>query len=105
MELENDYSLPLKEGIVSIFTPGCKALLMTFLGSAVDSTQATSCFCKLFKTNFLFCYDMSLINSVVLIPGKQGRDSATHIHVSILPQTPLPSRLPHNTEQSSLCYA
>ena len=26
-----------------------------------------------------------------------------HIHVSILPQTPLPSRLPHNIEQSSLC--
>ena len=25
-------------------------------------------------------------------------------HVSILPQTPLPSWLPHNTEQSSLCY-
>jgi len=24
--------------------------------------------------------------------------------VSILPQTPLPSRLPHNIEQSSLCY-
>ena len=31
--------------------------------------------------------------------------SHIHIHVSILPQTPLPSRLPHNTEQSSLCYA
>ena len=26
------------------------------------------------------------------------------IHVSILPQTPLPSRLPHNPGQSSLCY-
>jgi len=25
------------------------------------------------------------------------------IHVSILPQTPLPSRLPHNIEQSSMC--
>ena len=31
----------------------------------------------------------------------QQRDSAIHIHVSILLQTPLPSRLPHNTEQSS----
>ena len=27
-----------------------------------------------------------------------------HIHVSLLPQTPLPSRLPHNTEQSALCW-
>ena len=33
---------------------------------------------------------------------KMQRDSAIHIHVSILPQTPLPSRLPHNIEQNSL---
>ena len=26
------------------------------------------------------------------------------IHVSVLPQTPLRSRLPQNTEQSSMCY-
>ena len=32
---------------------------------------------------------------VVLV--EQGRDSAIHIHVSILPQTSLPSRLPHNS--------
>ena len=31
-------------------------------------------------------------------------DSAIHIHVSILPKTLLPSRLPHNIEQSSLYY-
>ena len=35
---------------------------------------------------------------------EQPRDSAIHIHVSILPQTPFPSRLPHNIEQISLCY-
>ena len=29
--------------------------------------------------------------------------SATHAHVSILPQSPLPSNLPHDMEQSSLC--
>ena len=33
----------------------------------------------------------------------QQRDSATHTHVSILPHTPLPSRLPHNMEQRFLC--
>ena len=27
-----------------------------------------------------------------------------HMHVSTLPQTPLPSRLPLNIEQSSICY-
>ena len=29
--------------------------------------------------------------------------SHSYIRVSLLPQTPLPSRLPHRTEQSSLC--
>ena len=32
-------------------------------------------------------------------------DSAIHMHVSVLSQTPLPSWLPHNIEQSSMCYA
>ena len=45
-----------------------------------------------------------LINNVVTISGGQQRNSAVCIHVSILPQTPLPSRLLHNIEQSSLCY-
>ena len=40
---------------------------------------------------------------VVIVSGEQRRDSAIHIPVSILPHTPLPSRLPHKTEQSSLC--
>ena len=38
----------------------------------------------------------------MIVSGGQGRDSALNIHVSILPQTSLPSRLPHNIEQSSL---
>ena len=46
-----------------------------------------------------------LTNSVVMLSGEQGRDSDIHIQVSILPQIPLPSKLPHNIEQSSLCYA
>ena len=44
------------------------------------------------------------INKVVIVSGGQQRDWALHIHVSILPQTPLPSRLPYDVEQSSLCY-
>ena len=54
--------------------------------------------------NFLFCIRVQLINNAVIVSGEQWRDSAIPIHVSILPQTPLPSRLPHNTEQSSMCY-
>ena len=37
-----------------------------------------------------------LINYIVIDSGEQQRDSAMHIHVSILFQTSLPSRLPHN---------
>ena len=44
------------------------------------------------------------INNVVIVSSEQQRDSAIHIYVSILPQTPLPSRLPHNTEKTSICY-
>ena len=32
--------------------------------------------------------------TVLWVSGEQRRDSTTHIHASILPQTPLPSRLP-----------
>ena len=45
------------------------------------------------------------ISNIVIVSGEQQRSSATHIHVSILCQSPLPSRLAHNTEQGSLCYA
>ena len=45
-----------------------------------------------------------MINNVVIVLGAQQRDSAIHRHIPILPQTPLIFRLPHNIEQSSLCY-
>ena len=35
----------------------------------------------------------------MIVSDGQQRDSAIHTRVSILPQTPLPSRLPHNIEQ------
>ena len=55
--------------------------------------------------NFYFVLGYSrLTNNVVIVWGEQRRDSAIHTHVSILPSAPFPSRLPHNTEQSSLCY-
>ena len=40
----------------------------------------------------------------MIVSSGQQRDSAIPIHVSILPKTPLPSRLQCNIEQSSLCY-
>ena len=56
-----------------------------------------------FFKNILFYIEVQLTNNVVVVSGAQQSDSAIHIHVSILPQTPCPSRLSHNTEQSSLC--
>ena len=40
---------------------------------------------------------------MIVLDGQQ-RDSTIHIHVSILPQIPLPSKLPCNIEHSSLQY-
>ena len=37
----------------------------------------------------------------VIVSGEQQMDSVIHVHASILPQAPLPSRLPHNVEQRS----
>ena len=56
------------------------------------------------KKKKTFCIGVYSFKNVVIVSGEQRRDSTIHIHVSILPQTPLPSRLPHNTEQSSMCY-
>ena len=44
-----------------------------------------------------------LVSNIVIVSGGQERVLAVHIHVSILPQTPLAFRLPRITEQSSLC--
>ena len=44
------------------------------------------------KKNLLFYIGEYLINNVGIISGGQQRGSAIHIQVSILPQTPLPSR-------------
>ena len=43
-----------------------------------------------------------LTSNFVIVSDEQQRDSAIQILVSILLQTPLPSRQPHNTEQSSV---
>ena len=45
---------------------------------------------------------VQLMNNVVRASSGEQRDSAIHIHVFILSQTPLPSRLSLNTEQNSL---
>ena len=58
----------------------------------------------LFFLTFYSTLECSRLTMLVRVSGGQQRDSAIHIHVSILPQTPLPSRLPHSTEQSFLCY-
>ena len=46
-----------------------------------------------FKKLFILYWSIAMKN-VLIVSGKQWRDSAIHIHVSILPQTSLPCRLP-----------
>ena len=56
-------------------------------------------------STFYFVLQYSwLTKNAVIISGEKWRVSAIHIHVSNLPQTTLPSRLPHNTKQSSMYY-
>ena len=84
------------------------SVYMTFPNSLTIPSPILSHWTSLiffFLTLNLFCFGVqALLYNVVIVSGGQQRDSAIHIHVSVLPQTPLPSRLPHNTEQSSLCY-
>ena len=44
---------------------------------------------SLFFLNVLFCIGVYSIKNVVIVSGEQQRDSARHIHIFILPQTPL----------------
>ena len=59
---------------------------------------------RLAKRFLTFYIVMDYNRLTVTVSGGQKKDSAIHIHVSIVPQTPFPSGLPHNTEQRSLCH-
>ena len=50
--------------------------------------------------NFVLGYSW-LTSDIVIVSGEQWRHTAIHMHLSILPLTPLPSWLSHNTGQSS----
>ena len=52
---------------------------------------------------FFLTFNFILEHSQLTMVWQQPRDSAIYIPGSTLPQTPLPSRLPHNIEQSSQC--
>ena len=54
-----------------------------------------------FAFHFVLSYSQ-VISNVVIVSGVQHSDSVICIHVFILPQTPLSSRLPRSMEQSSL---
>ena len=64
------------------------------------SSWVESILFSFFKENFMFILECRQL----IVSGGQQRDSAIQIHVSIFPQTPLPSRMPHNVEQSSPCH-
>ena len=58
-------------------------------------------FCLL--ESFQLYIGVQLINSVVILPGAEQSCSAVHVHVSILPQAPLPSGGYHTTLSTVLC--
>ena len=68
------------------------------------SEMKTSISFSLQTLNILFCIGVQLINNVMIVSVKQQMDSVIYIHVPILPQTPLTSRLPYNIKQSSMCH-
>ena len=61
------------------------------------------CLLHFYLLKLLFYIGVQSVNNAVVISGAQQKDLVKHKHVSILTQTPLPERLPHNIEQSSLC--
>ena len=54
---------------------------------------------------FYFVWGVEPVNNVMIVLGESRRDSPLCRHVSILPQTPLSSRLPHNIEQFPVLYS
>ena len=73
-------------------------LLLKFIVSFVLKGIKTAWIGHFFESVvFSFCTGIWAINNVVIV--EQWRDSAICIHVSVLPQTLLPSRLPNNIEQ------
>ena len=77
------------------------AALSRKAGSAYRKEEA-SLFFILFSNFKLFILYWGIADYVVAVLGEQQRDSTRHIYVSILSQTPLPSRLAHNIVQSSM---
>ena len=55
-----------------------------------------------FLKAFYFILGYNQVTIIVIVSGRQQRDSAIHIQVSTVPRTPFPSRLSHSTEQGSM---
>ena len=54
--------------------------------------------------SFILYWGISRLTMFEVVSGEEWRDSAIHIHVSILPKPPLPSELAHNIEQFHVLY-
>ena len=82
-----------------VFLPGeSETQIETLLGVRPGFVCLLAC--------FSFCWGYSqLTDNIMIVSGEQQRDSPIHIHVSILLPTPLPSKLPYDTEQNSPCYS
>ena len=84
--------------------PNTIQIVLTVFLSQFSSLLPSLLLFIIFLTFYFVLEYSCLTNNVVIVSGEQRKDSVIHIPVSILSQTPLPSRLPRNIEQSSLCY-
>ena len=81
------------------------ALIMNRLNSRIKKqTLLRTELYFIFRTlnSYLLLGYRCLTHNTVIVSGENWRYSVIHTHASILPQTPVPSRLPSNTEQSVL---
>jgi len=65
------------EGKVSI-----KEVISWYHGFSLEALREKGS--SFFTISFLVCVGVQLINSAVIVSGEQRRDSAMHIHISIL---------------------
>ena len=95
-ERVSDVAVTCVQCTTGSWQPAWKRENLRYMGSSQPTPAAQT-------LNFLVCFGVWPINNVVIVADEQWRhpDIYIYIEVSILPNTRLPFRLPHNIEQSS----
>ena len=73
-------------------------------GQGTTFGHLLNCSLDIFFFKLYIILEYIWINDVVIVSGGQQRNSAIQIHVSIFPEVPTPSKLPHNIRQFPVLY-